>query len=139
MMSLQVYCELTTNINSDFVLVRFIYYCFFLDNLICGGLDPLTQIAKEQSYFNSLGGGHLKCISDALELFRASQLIISPDDSALRKKNLQTSHFLKQTLSDGLACSDTLSRYIGQEVVSVERCLIIEPFKVIIIFAFYFS
>ncbi|KAM7493002.1 hypothetical protein LguiB_027611 [Lonicera macranthoides] len=33
--------------------------------------DPLTQIAKEESYFNSLGG-HLKGISDALELYRAS-------------------------------------------------------------------
>ena len=107
--------------------------------MICGGLDPLTQIAKEQSYFNSFAGGHLKCISDALELFRALQLIISPDEFALRKQNLQSSHFLKQTLSDGSACSDTLSRYIGQEVVFVVRWLTIEPFKVILIFAFYFS
>ncbi|KAM7502391.1 hypothetical protein LguiB_001295 [Lonicera macranthoides] len=81
--------------------------------------DPLTQIAKEESYFSSFGGGHLKGISDALELYRASQLIISPDESALRKQNLQSSHFLKQTLADGSVCSDTLSRYVGQEVDDV--------------------
>ncbi|KAM7526916.1 hypothetical protein LguiA_016818 [Lonicera macranthoides] len=77
--------------------------------------DPLTQITKEESYFNSVGG-HLKGISDALELYRASQLIISPDESALRKQNLQSSHFLKQTLSDGSVWSDKLSKYISQEM-----------------------
>ncbi|KAM7523290.1 hypothetical protein LguiA_013192 [Lonicera macranthoides] len=77
--------------------------------------DPLTQIAKEGSYFNSLGG-HLKGLTDALELYRASQLIISPDESALRKQNLQSSHFLQQTLSNGSVWSDRLSKYIIEEV-----------------------
>ncbi|KAM7528825.1 hypothetical protein LguiB_032235 [Lonicera macranthoides] len=77
--------------------------------------DPLTQIAKEGSYFNSLGG-HLKGITDALELYRASQMIISPDESALRKQNLQSSHFLQQTLSNGSVWSDRLSKYIFEEV-----------------------
>ncbi|KAM7528822.1 hypothetical protein LguiB_032232 [Lonicera macranthoides] len=77
--------------------------------------DPLTQIAKEGSYFNSLSG-YLKGITDALELYRASQLIISPDESALRKQNLQSSHFLQQTLSNGSIWSDRLSKYIIEEV-----------------------
>ncbi|KAM7532410.1 hypothetical protein LguiB_035820 [Lonicera macranthoides] len=77
--------------------------------------DPLTQISKEESYFDSLGG-HPKGISDALELYRASQLIMSPDDSALRKQNIQSSLFLQQTLSNGSVWSDGLSKYISQEV-----------------------
>ena len=96
-------------------------------------LDPLTQIAKEESYFNSLGG-HLKGISDALELYRASELIISPDESALRKQNIQSSHFLQQTLSNGSVWSDRLSKYISEEVVFMDRWLIIKPFKIFTIF-----
>ncbi|KAM7502390.1 hypothetical protein LguiB_001294 [Lonicera macranthoides] len=94
-----------------------------------GNADPLTQIAKEEGYFSSFGGGHLKGISDALELYRASQLIISPDESALRKQNLQSSHFLKLTLSNGSVCSDTLSRYVGQEaddVLKIPFCASLE-------------
>ncbi|KAM7528820.1 hypothetical protein LguiB_032230 [Lonicera macranthoides] len=80
-----------------------------------GNADPLTQIAKERSYFNSLGG-HLKGITDAHEMYRASQLIISPDESALRNQNLQSSHFLRQTLSNGSDWSDRLSQYLIEEV-----------------------
>ena len=59
----------------------------------------------------------MKDIEAALELYRASQIIVHPEESILEKQNHWTSHFLKQELSNGSIMEDKLYKYIGQEVV----------------------
>lgn len=81
-------------------------------------VDTLTQIAKEKYYLNSLGE-HLKDTSDTLELYKASQVIIHPNESALCKQNSWSSHFLKQKLSDNSVHSHRYAQYLFQEVILV--------------------
>ncbi|XP_050107761.1 ent-kaur-16-ene synthase, chloroplastic-like isoform X2 [Malus sylvestris] len=76
--------------------------------------DPLTQYSEDR-FFNSLGG-YMKNIGDALELFRASETIIHPDESVLEKQHYWTSHFLKQELSNTLIQGHRLNKHIGLEV-----------------------
>ncbi|KAM2009837.1 hypothetical protein ACFX16_004557 [Malus domestica] len=76
--------------------------------------DPLTQYSEDR-LFNSLGG-YMKDIDDALELFRASETIIHPDESVLEKQHHWTSHFLKQELSNTLIRGHNLNKHIGLEV-----------------------
>lgn len=54
----------------------------------------------------------MKDIGAALELFRASKLIIRPDESVLEKLNLWTSQFLRQELSN-----NSIQANISQEVI----------------------
>ncbi|CAN6553753.1 unnamed protein product [Malus baccata var. baccata] len=77
-------------------------------------LHPLTQYSEDR-FFNSLGG-YMKDIGDALELFRASETIIHPDESVLEKQHYWTSHFLKQELSNTLIQGHRLNKHIGLEV-----------------------
>lgn len=97
----------------------------FLDkkflNGLCYDAEPLTQFSEDH-IFNYLGG-HMKDISTILELYRASQFIIHPNESILEKQNFWTSHFLKQELSNGSIRADKLNKYIGQEVVFYNRPL----------------
>ncbi|RXH86679.1 hypothetical protein DVH24_021952 [Malus domestica] len=81
---------------------------------LCCLLDPLTQYSEDR-FFNSLGG-YMKNIGDALELFRASETIIHPDESVLEKQHYWTSHFLKQELSNTLIQGHRLNKHIGLEV-----------------------
>ncbi|XP_040361761.1 ent-kaurene synthase, chloroplastic isoform X3 [Rosa chinensis] len=74
--------------------------------------DPLSQFS-EDSFFNSLGG-YLKDTGAALELFRASEVIIHPDESVLEKQHYWTSHFLKQELSNNLTQAHKLNNHIDQ-------------------------
>ncbi|CAN6689101.1 unnamed protein product [Malus baccata var. baccata] len=76
--------------------------------------DPLTQYSEDR-LFNSFGG-YMKNIGDALELFRASETIIHPDESVLEKQHYWTSHFLKQELSNTLIQGHRLNKHIGLEV-----------------------
>ncbi|XWS27629.1 hypothetical protein CRYUN_Cryun26dG0134000 [Craigia yunnanensis] len=76
--------------------------------------EPLTGFAEEH-FFNSLGG-YLKDLDAALELFRASQMIIHPDEQVLKKQNSWTSHFLKQELSSSSMCAYKQKEYIIQKV-----------------------
>ncbi|XP_070662463.1 ent-kaurene synthase-like 1 [Malus domestica] len=76
--------------------------------------DPLTQYSEDR-FFNSLGG-YMMNIGDALELFRASETIIHPDESVLEKQHYWTSHFLKQELSNTLIQGHRLNKHIGLEV-----------------------
>ncbi|KAM7270090.1 hypothetical protein ACFE04_029304 [Oxalis oulophora] len=62
--------------------------------------DSLSRFAEENGFFSSLEG-YLKDVGAVLELYRASQLIIYPDESILDKQNSWTSNFLKQELSNG--------------------------------------
>ncbi|KAK3025100.1 hypothetical protein RJ639_044340 [Escallonia herrerae] len=77
--------------------------------------DALTQVIKEESCYNSLGG-HLKETSDVLELYRASQLTIYEDESALEEQNSLSSDFLKQNLLNRSIPSNRLARYVSKEV-----------------------
>lgn len=76
--------------------------------LLANGYDvssePLTEFAEEH-FFNSLGG-HLKDLGAPLELYRASQMTIHPDDQVLEKHKSWTSHFLKEELSSGSTCAN---------------------------------
>ncbi|XP_016652605.1 PREDICTED: ent-kaur-16-ene synthase, chloroplastic-like [Prunus mume] len=76
--------------------------------------DPLSQFTEDR-FFNSLGG-YMKDIGAALELFKASEIIIHPDESVLEKQNNWMSHFLKQELSNTLTQARRLNKHIGLEV-----------------------
>lgn len=78
-------------------------------------VDKLTQIAKEECYTNSIGG-HLKDTSKALELYRASQIIIHSNESALEKQHSWSNRFLKHKLSYGSVQLDRYARIMFQEV-----------------------
>lgn len=56
-------------------------------------------------------------IGAALELFKASEIIIHPDESVLEKQNNWMSHFLKQELSNILTQTRRLNKHIGLEVI----------------------
>ncbi|PQQ15348.1 ent-kaur-16-ene synthase chloroplastic-like [Prunus yedoensis var. nudiflora] len=60
--------------------------------------------------------GYMKDISAALEFFKASEIIIHPDESVLEKQNNWMSHFLKQELSNTLTQARRLNKHIGLEV-----------------------
>ncbi|KAH9677046.1 Ent-kaur-16-ene synthase [Citrus sinensis] len=77
--------------------------------------DPLTQFAEDNQFCNSLKG-YLKDISAVLELYRASQITIYPDESVLEKQQFWTSHFLKQELSSGSIHSNRFSENDSSQV-----------------------
>ncbi|CAL5405014.1 unnamed protein product [Camellia sinensis] len=77
--------------------------------------DPLTQITKGK-HESSFLSGHQKEIGDALELCRASQIIILPDESALEKQHSWSSHFLKEKLYNCTIHADRLDKFVSQEV-----------------------
>lgn len=81
--------------------------------VICS-LDQLTQFSED--HFSDCLGGHLKDFGASLELFKASQIIIRPDESILENVNSWTSRFLNHGLSSGSVCSD---RLVKQEVCLV--------------------
>ncbi|KAI8549106.1 hypothetical protein RHMOL_Rhmol06G0000600 [Rhododendron molle] len=93
--------------------------------LRCNGYDvssdPLTQIngGKHESSFSA---GHLKHIVDALELYRASEIIIYAHESALEEQHSWSSHFLKEKLQDCINHSDRFNKYVSQEVTSSNIC-----------------
>ncbi|KAL6196844.1 hypothetical protein ACLB2K_032457 [Fragaria x ananassa] len=74
--------------------------------------DPLSRFSEDR-FFSSLGG-YLKDTGSALELFRASEVIIHPDESVLEKQHYWTSHFLKQELSNNLTQAHRLNNHIDQ-------------------------
>ncbi|GMJ10516.1 GA REQUIRING 2, ENT-KAURENE SYNTHASE 1, ARABIDOPSIS THALIANA ENT-KAURENE SYNTHASE 1 [Hibiscus trionum] len=61
--------------------------------------ESLTGFAEEH-FFNSLRG-YLKDLDAVIELFKASQMIIHPNEQFLEKQVSWTSHFLKRELSNG--------------------------------------
>ncbi|KAH7861589.1 hypothetical protein Vadar_028063 [Vaccinium darrowii] len=77
--------------------------------------DPVTQITA-QKHEVSFSAGHLKHIGDALELYRASEVIIYPYESALEEQHSWSSHFLKQKLNDCISHTDRFTKYVSQEV-----------------------
>ncbi|GLT75772.1 hypothetical protein SLA2020_474710 [Shorea laevis] len=77
--------------------------------------DPFTRFSQ-QDHFSSTLGGYLMDIGVVLELFRASEIIIHPNESVLEKQNLLTRHILGRELSNGSIHTDRLNKYIVQEV-----------------------
>ncbi|KAL6196847.1 hypothetical protein ACLB2K_032460 [Fragaria x ananassa] len=76
--------------------------------------DRLNQFS-DYKFFDSLGG-YLRDTDAALELFRASEVIIHPDESVLENQNYWTRNFLKQELSNNLTQPHSINKYIGLEV-----------------------
>ncbi|CAL5402490.1 unnamed protein product [Camellia sinensis] len=83
--------------------------------------DPLTQITKGK-HESSFLSGHQKEIGDALELCRASQIIIFPDESALEKQHSWSSHFLKQKLYNCTIHAHGLDKFVSQEIHRTLQC-----------------
>ncbi|KAL9259161.1 Ent-kaur-16-ene synthase, chloroplastic-like protein [Drosera capensis] len=63
------------------------------------GYEPLEIFGEQECAFDRFGG-HLKDINDALELFKASELVIDGDDLFLQKQNSWSRSFLTQQLDD---------------------------------------
>ncbi|XP_038888073.1 ent-kaur-16-ene synthase, chloroplastic isoform X2 [Benincasa hispida] len=78
--------------------------------------DKLTQFSEV--LFPNCLGGHLKDFGASMELFKASQIIIYPDESILENVNSWTSRFLNHGLSGGLVRSDRTDRLVKQEAVN---------------------
>lgn len=76
--------------------------------------EPLTQLFED--HFSDSTGGYLKNTGVALELYKASQIIIHPNESALEKQKSWLTHLLKEQLSNGVMQADRFNRVISQEV-----------------------
>ncbi|KAK3220893.1 hypothetical protein Dsin_014863 [Dipteronia sinensis] len=78
--------------------------------------DLLTQLAEENQFFKSSLKGNLKDIGVVLELYKASQMMIYPEELVLEKQKLWTSQFLKHELSKGSFHSDRVGKYVRRQV-----------------------
>lgn len=76
--------------------------------------DPITEILQE--CVSSSICGNLTDINTTLELYRASELILYPDEKDLKKQNLRLKLLLEQELSSGVIQSCQLGRNINAEV-----------------------
>ncbi|XP_019455520.1 PREDICTED: ent-kaur-16-ene synthase, chloroplastic isoform X2 [Lupinus angustifolius] len=76
--------------------------------------DPLHQYSEEK-FTNSLKG-YLKDIGAILELYKASQIIIHPEESVLVRLHSWTRHLLKQESSRQQMYADKLRFYVDHEV-----------------------
>lgn len=66
----------------------------------------------------------MKDARTTLELYRASELRLYPDERDLAKHNLQLKHLLEQKLSNGFTRSSQLGVNIDQEVCLVYLLLV---------------
>ncbi|XP_022147909.1 ent-kaur-16-ene synthase, chloroplastic isoform X2 [Momordica charantia] len=78
--------------------------------------DQLTQFSED--LFSNCLGGYLKDFGSSLELFKASQIIIYPDESILENINSWTNSFLSHGLSSGSVHSDRPDRLLKQEAIN---------------------
>ncbi|GAB2211564.1 hypothetical protein Droror1_Dr00024883 [Drosera rotundifolia] len=69
-----------------------------------GSAEPLEIFGEQKCAFDRFGG-HLKDINDALELFKASELVIDGDNMFLQKQNSWSRSFLTQQNSRTKALS----------------------------------
>ncbi|KAK2369179.1 ent-copalyl diphosphate synthase, chloroplastic [Trifolium repens] len=79
--------------------------------------DPFYQYSEDK-FANSLKG-YLKDIGAVLELYRASQVIIHPDESVLVKQSSWTRNLLKHDSSPCQLYADKLRIYVDNEVNDV--------------------
>ncbi|XP_061360714.1 ent-kaurene synthase 5, chloroplastic-like [Gastrolobium bilobum] len=78
---------------------------------------PFYQYSEDK-FANSLKG-HLEDVGAVLELYKASEVIIHPDESVLARQNTWTKHLLKQESSLYRVFSDKLGSYVDHEVNDV--------------------
>lgn len=88
--------------------------------------DPVTKILQE--CFSSSFRGNMTDVNTTLELYRASELILYPDERDLEKQNLRLKFLLEQELSSGLIQSCQLGRSINAEVDTPSWTRRAEPF-----------
>lgn len=79
--------------------------------------DPFYQYSEDK-FADSLEG-YLKDVGAVIELYRASQAIIHPDESVLVRQGLWTKHLLKQESSPYQLYADKLRSYVDLEVNDV--------------------
>jgi len=77
--------------------------------------DPFYEYSEDK-FGNSLKG-YLKDVSAVLELHKASQFIIHPDESVLVNQRSWTTNLLKQDSSPYKLYADKLRIYVDNEVV----------------------
>jgi len=77
--------------------------------------DPFYQYSEDK-FDNSLKG-YLKDVSAVLELYKASQFSIHPDESVLVNQRSWTRNVLKQDSSPYQLYADKLRIYVDNEVV----------------------
>ncbi|RZB66353.1 Ent-kaur-16-ene synthase, chloroplastic isoform B [Glycine soja] len=75
--------------------------------------DPFYQYSEDK-FAESLKG-YLKDVGAVIELYRASQAIIHPDESIFVRQSLWTKHLLKQESSPYRLYADKLRRYVDLE------------------------
>ncbi|KAE8124499.1 hypothetical protein FH972_019378 [Carpinus fangiana] len=80
--------------------------------------DPFTRFSQED-HFSSTLGGYLNDTGAILELYRASEIIIHPDESILEKQNFLTRHFLRQELSNGSIHTDQLNNILAKSSLNI--------------------
>ncbi|XP_068499357.1 ent-kaurene synthase TSP4, chloroplastic isoform X2 [Phaseolus vulgaris] len=79
--------------------------------------DPFYQYSEDK--FGDSLKGYLKDVGAVIELYRASQTIIHPDESILVRQSLWTKQLLKQESSPYRLYADKLRSYVDQEVKDV--------------------
>ncbi|CAJ1958205.1 unnamed protein product [Sphenostylis stenocarpa] len=79
--------------------------------------DPFYQYSEDK-FADSLKG-YLKDVGAVIELYRASQAIIHPDESILVRQSLWTKQLLKQESSPYRLYADKLQSYVDLEVKDV--------------------
>ncbi|KEH38225.1 Ent-kaurene synthase [Medicago truncatula] len=79
--------------------------------------DPFYEYSEDK-FANSLKG-YLKDVGAVLELYRASQVIIHPDESILVKQSSWTRNLLKQDSSPYQLYTDKIRIYVDNEVNDV--------------------
>ncbi|KAK4776390.1 hypothetical protein SAY86_005078 [Trapa natans] len=77
--------------------------------------DCLSRVAEEVDFCNTLEG-YLMDMGTVMELYRASQMIIYPDEIVLEKLQYWTSRILKQRLSNGSLHVDRLEKHLQEEI-----------------------
>jgi ent-kaurene synthase len=77
--------------------------------------DPFYQYSEDK-FTNSLKG-YLKDVGAILELYKASQVIIHPEESILVKQSSWTRNLLKHDSSPCQLYADKLRIYVDNEVV----------------------
>nr|AEF33360.2 ent-kaurene synthase [Scoparia dulcis] len=75
------------------------------------------QISKvlEEGWHPSSFRGHVKDISMGIELYKPSELIVSPDESILEKQHLELKHLIEKEILKGPVYSSHLVRNVDQE------------------------
>ncbi|KAK6947192.1 Terpene synthase, metal-binding domain [Dillenia turbinata] len=84
--------------------------------------DPLAQFAEED-YYSEPFVGQVKDIDAVIELFRASQFVLYPEETALEKQNIWSGNYLQQILYDAAIRPGKLSENARHKVDDALNCV----------------